>query len=95
MTQPLALDSAPHGEAGSWRRGEELIDALAYVDFLAPAERAAVDKLIAEEVRQRLCREFAQCFGHTPLACVHTEFAKVVHDAHRRPSLRKHSCSGC
>ena len=50
MTQPLALDSAPHGEAGSWRRGEELIDALAYVDSLAPAERAAVDKLIAEEV---------------------------------------------
>ena len=55
MTQPLALDSAPHGGAGSWRRGEELIDALAYVDSLAPAERAAVDKLIAEEVRQGLC----------------------------------------
>ena len=59
MTQPLALDSAPHGEAGSWRRGEELIDALAYVDSLAPAERAAVDKLIAEEVR--LWQEVAQC----------------------------------
>ena len=59
MTQPLALDSAPHGEAGSWRRGEELIDALAYVDSLAPAERAAVDKLIAEEVR--LWHKVAQC----------------------------------
>jgi uncharacterized protein (DUF169 family) len=51
MTQPLALDSAPHGEATGWRRGEEFIDALAYVDSLTPAERAAVDRLIAEEVR--------------------------------------------
>lgn len=60
MTQPVALDSAPHGEAGSWRRGEELIDALAYVDSLAPAERAAVDKLIAEEVGL-LPKYFSQC----------------------------------
>ena len=51
MTQPLALDSAPHGEATGWRRNEELIDALAYVDSLSPVERAAVDKLIAEEVK--------------------------------------------
>ena len=51
MTQPLALDSAPAGEAAGWRRNEDLIDALPYVDTLSDVEKAMVDKLIREEVR--------------------------------------------
>lgn len=58
MTDLLAVDNAPHREATGWRRNEELIDALAYVDSLTPAERAAVDKLIAEEVVFELCANY-------------------------------------
>lgn len=50
MAQPLALDVAAHGEASGWRRGEHVIDALAYIDPLTPDEKADVDKLIQEEV---------------------------------------------
>ena len=51
MTQPLALDNAPAGEAAGWRRNEDIIDALPYVDTLSDAEKVIVDKLIREEVR--------------------------------------------
>ncbi|KAK9806831.1 hypothetical protein WJX72_004086 [[Myrmecia] bisecta] len=51
MTQPLALDSAPAGEAAGWRRGEELIDALPYTDALSAEEKQAVDQLIQEELK--------------------------------------------
>lgn len=51
MTQPLALDSAPAGQAPGWRRHEDLIDALPYVDAMTPEEKQKVDRLIQEEVR--------------------------------------------
>jgi hypothetical protein len=50
MAQPLALDSVPAGEAAGWRRHEDLIDALPYVDTLSDVEKVMVDKLIREEV---------------------------------------------
>ena len=51
MTQFLVLDNAPAGEAASWRRHEDIIDALPYVDTLSDAEKVMVDRLIREEVR--------------------------------------------
>lgn len=51
MTQPLALDSAPAGQAAGWRKGEDLIDALPYVDRLTPEEKMNVDRLIQEEMK--------------------------------------------
>lgn len=51
MAQPLALDVAAHGEATGWRKGEHLIDALAYIDPLSQEEKAAVDALIMEELK--------------------------------------------
>ena len=50
MTQPLALDSAAVGEAAGWRRHEDLIDALPYVDTMSPEEKQKVDRMIQEEV---------------------------------------------
>lgn len=50
MAQPLALDSAPAGQGAGWRKGQDLIDALPYVDRLTPEEKQRVDKLIQEEV---------------------------------------------
>ncbi|KAF8062947.1 MOS4 [Scenedesmus sp. PABB004] len=50
---PLALEY--HGRAaavGHWRRGQELIDALAYIDPLTPDVKSAVDALIEEEMRR-------------------------------------------
>ena len=51
MAQALALDSAPHGEAAGWRRGEHLVDALAYIDPLDDHDKAVVNALLEEEVR--------------------------------------------
>lgn len=51
MAQPLALDSAPAGQGAGWRKGQDLIDALPYVDRLTPEEKQRVDKLIQEEAR--------------------------------------------
>lgn len=51
--QPLALEY--HGKAqaeGHWRRGQELIDALAYIDPLTPDVKQQVDKLVEEEMRR-------------------------------------------
>ena len=50
MVQPLALDVAPAGQAPGWRKHEDIIDALPYVDTLSEAEKARVDALIREEV---------------------------------------------
>ena len=50
MVQPLALDVAPAGQAAGWRKHEDLIDALPYVDTLSAVEKASVDTLIREEV---------------------------------------------
>lgn len=51
-TEVLALTETAHGEERGWRKGEELIDALPYIDELTPEHRLAVDKLIQEEVRE-------------------------------------------
>ena len=48
---PLALTDAAHTEQKGWRGGQHLVDSLPYVDSLTPTEKAAVDKLIEEEVR--------------------------------------------
>jgi pre-mRNA-splicing factor SPF27 len=48
---PLVLTDAAHTEQKGWRRGQHLVDSLPYVDSLTPTEKAAVDKLIEEEVR--------------------------------------------
>lgn len=50
MAAPLALDVAPHGELPGWRRGEEALDSLAYIDEFTEQEKAAVEQLIMDEV---------------------------------------------
>jgi len=50
--QPLALANEAFAEQKGWRRDQELIDALPYVDGLQPAEKDAVNALIEEEVRR-------------------------------------------
>jgi hypothetical protein len=52
MAQVLALDVAPHGEAEGWRKGEHLVDALAYIDSLDDHDKAVVNALLEEEVEQ-------------------------------------------
>eukprot|EP00798_Chlamydomonas_sp_ICE-L_P014476 gene14476-20500_t len=49
---PLALDYAGHGKALGWRKGEHLIDALPYIDPLAPEVKKQVDQLIEDELRR-------------------------------------------
>jgi hypothetical protein len=49
--QVLAIESGAHAEKTGWRRNQDLIDALPYVDGLTPQEKQAVDALIEEEVR--------------------------------------------
>lgn len=51
MAAPLQLTDVAHGEQKGWRRSQHLVDSLPYVDGLSPSEKAAVDKLIEEEVR--------------------------------------------
>ena len=48
--QPLALANEAFAEQKSWRRREELVDALPYIDGLEAAEKDAVIRLIEEEV---------------------------------------------
>lgn len=52
--QPLALANEAFAEQKSWRRREELVDALPYIDGLEPGEKEAVMRLIEEEVRSFL-----------------------------------------
>ena len=47
----LALDSAAYGEAQGLRRGENIIDSLAYIDTISNDEKIAAENLIKEEVR--------------------------------------------
>ena len=51
MAAPLALDVAPHNDLPGWRRGEEALDSLAYIDGFTEQEKRAVELLIVEEVR--------------------------------------------
>ncbi len=46
----LALDAAAYGEALGLRRGENIIDSLAYIDSISDAEKLAAENLIKEEV---------------------------------------------
>lgn len=50
--QPLQLTDVAHGEQKGWRRHQELVDSLPYIDSMSQAEKAAVDALIEEEVRR-------------------------------------------
>lgn len=59
MTQVLALDNAPLGQAAGWRKGENLIDALPYVDRLTPGEKLSVDRLLQEEMKNSIQRPAA------------------------------------
>ena len=49
---PLALEFTAHGQSAGWRRGEDLIDALPYIDTLPPEAKKQVDALIEEELRR-------------------------------------------
>lgn len=46
----LAIDAAAYGEAKGLRRGEDIIDSLAYIDTITDAEKAYAENLIKEEV---------------------------------------------
>ncbi len=50
--KPLALEYQAHGQASGWRKGEDLIDALPYLDALAPDMKKQVDALIEEEQKR-------------------------------------------
>lgn len=70
MAQPLALDSVPAGQGAGWRKGQDLIDALPYVDRLTPEEKQRVDRLIQEEVGALgVTAERTACIAVLPSAC--------------------------
>lgn len=48
--QPIAIASHAHAEQKGWRRNQDLVDALPYIDTLSPEEKQRVDALIEEEV---------------------------------------------
>ena len=50
MSAPLALDSAAFGEAVGLRRGEGIVDSLAYIDTITTDEQRHAESLIKEEV---------------------------------------------
>ena len=52
MAAPLALDFRAHGQSAGWRKGEDLIDALPYVDSMAPETKKQVEALIEEELKR-------------------------------------------
>jgi hypothetical protein len=50
--QPLRIAAFAQGDATGWRRGQDLIDALPYLDDISAAEKQQVDALIEEEMRR-------------------------------------------
>lgn len=48
--QPLALEYEVRGQGSGWRKGQELIDALPYIDLLSPEVKRKVEQLIEEEL---------------------------------------------
>ncbi|GMH35039.1 hypothetical protein BSKO_02907 [Bryopsis sp. KO-2023] len=52
MGEPMAIDSAAYGEQSGWRAGQDLIDALPYIDTLSPEMRDEVDRLVQEEMQR-------------------------------------------
>lgn len=51
MSETLAIESAPLGEQTGWRSGQDLIDALPYIDTLSVEMKDEVDRLVNEEVK--------------------------------------------
>jgi len=49
--QPLALTNESFAAQKGWRRNQELVDALPYIDGLQASEKDAVNALIEKEVR--------------------------------------------
>lgn len=62
----LALDSSAYGEAKGLRRGEDIIDALAYIDTISDPEKIAAENLIKEEVRGRNSVTILVCYSCNP-----------------------------
>ncbi|GAB4818855.1 hypothetical protein N2152v2_005901 [Parachlorella kessleri] len=56
----LSIAATAYAQQTGWRRGQELIDALPYVDALSPGEKQAVDKLIEEEGDEILENEMSR-----------------------------------
>lgn len=59
MAEQATLALEYHGKettAGHWRKNQELVDALAYIDPLTPDVKQQVDKLIEEEMRRSKLR---------------------------------------
>lgn len=52
MSAPLALDYKAHGQSSGWRKGEDLIDALPYIDPLPADVKRQVDALIDAELKK-------------------------------------------
>lgn len=48
----MQLDSAAFGEAKGLRRGEDIIDSLAYIDDITPDEQRIAENLIKEEIKE-------------------------------------------
>ena len=46
----LQLDDVAFGKATGLRRGEDIVDALAYIDDITPDEQRIAENLIKEEV---------------------------------------------
>jgi pre-mRNA-splicing factor SPF27 len=46
----LALEGTAHGQGVGWRKGEDLIDALPYIDALTPAAKRTVEEMIEVEM---------------------------------------------
>jgi hypothetical protein len=49
-TPALQLDSSAYGKAKGLRRGEDIVDSLAYIDDITPDEQRIAENLIKEEV---------------------------------------------
>jgi pre-mRNA-splicing factor SPF27 len=52
MAKVLAIETAAYGQSSGWRKGEDLIDALPYIDTLPPELKQQVDALIEEELKK-------------------------------------------
>jgi hypothetical protein len=48
--EPLAISALAHSEQRGWRRNQDLVDAMPYIDGLTAEEKQHVDVLIEEEV---------------------------------------------
>ena len=76
MSAPLALDSTAFGEAVGLRRGEGIVDSLAYIDTITTDEQRHAESLIKEEVFLGLrcsCLPLKQCRLFTYSAPSHAD----------------------